>query len=216
MAADSAKTDEAPVNPFDPDVIACPHAAYKQLREHEQGVSRMPGVGVPIISRYEDVLWALRQPEIFSSAMAEEMQLGTERPMIPQQIDPPAQTRYRKLLDPLFSRKRSLQLEPEVRRQANALIDGFIDDGACDFNRAFAIPLPCAVFLSLLGTYKNNLQVFCDNLLPLLQALEKNIGDEFQTKSRIKEILTQMGEIITSPNAIKFLTEVAIACNLTF
>ena len=162
MAPDSAQPDEAPVNLFDPDALACPHANYKQLREYRQGVSRMPGMGTPFISRYEDVLWALRQPEIFSSEMSEEMQLGTERPMIPQQIDPPAQTRYRKLLDPLFSRKRSLQLEPEVRRQANALIDGFIDDGACDFNRAFAIPLPCAVFLSLLGLPYEDLELFLE------------------------------------------------------
>ena len=162
MAADSAHPDEAPVNLFDPDALACPHANYKQLREYRQGVSRMPGMGAPFITRYEDVLWALRQPEIFSSEMSEEMQLGTERPMIPQQIDPPAQTRYRKLLDPLFSRKRSLELEPEVRRQANQLIDKFIDDGECEFDRAFAIPLPCSVFLTLLGLPYENLELFLE------------------------------------------------------
>jgi cytochrome P450 len=90
------------------------------------------------------------------------MQLGTERPMIPQQIDPPAQTRYRKLLDPLFSRKRTLQLEPEVRRQANLLIDKFIDDGECEFDRAFAIPLPCSVFLRLLGLPYEDLEMFLE------------------------------------------------------
>jgi cytochrome P450 len=94
--------------------------------------------------------------------MSEEMQLGTERPMIPQQIDPPAQTRYRKLLDPLFSRKRTLQLEPEVRRQANLLIDKFIDDGECEFDRAFAIPLPCSVFLRLLGLPYEDLEMFLE------------------------------------------------------
>jgi cytochrome P450 len=162
MAADNAPPDEAPVNLFDPDALACPHANYKLLREYRQGVSRMPGMGTPFITRYEDVLWALRQPGIFSSEMSEEMQLGTERPMIPQQIDPPAQTRYRKLLDPLFSRKRTLQLEPEVRRQANLLIDKFIDDGECEFDRAFAIPLPCSVFLRLLGLPYEDLEMFLE------------------------------------------------------
>ena len=91
--------------------------------------------------------------------MAEELQLGTERPMIPQQIDPPAQSRYRRLLDPLFSRGRSLELELEVRRQANALI-AFIAEGECEFNSAFAIPLPCSVFLSLFGLPCENLDLF--------------------------------------------------------
>ena len=54
------------------------------------------------------------------------MQLGTERPMIPQQIDPPAQTRYRKLLDPHFSRRKMEELAPAVARHARELIDGFV------------------------------------------------------------------------------------------
>jgi cytochrome P450 len=97
----------------------------------------------PVISRYEDVVWALRHPEIFSSEMDIQMALGTERPMIPQQIDPPAQVRHRKILDPQFSRKRMHKLEPEVRRLAGALIDELVDQGECEFDRAFAIPLPC-------------------------------------------------------------------------
>jgi cytochrome P450 len=161
MAADAPPPDQAPVGLFDPDTAACPHPAYRELLEFKQGVSRL-AIGVPVITRYEDVLWALRHPEIFSSDMAKELQLGTERPMIPQQIDPPAQTRYRRLLDPLFSRRRSLALEPEVRRQANALIDAFIDDGGCEFNGAFAVPLPCSVFLSLFGLPTEDLRLFLD------------------------------------------------------
>jgi cytochrome P450 len=122
----------------------------------------MPLMNIPMIARYEDVMWALRHTEIFSSEMSAELQLGNERPMIPQQIDPPIQTRYRKLLDPLFSRRRSLRLEPEVRLQANALIDEFIDEGGCEFNSAFAIPLPCSFFLSLFGLPHEDLDLFLD------------------------------------------------------
>jgi cytochrome P450 len=160
MAPDSGGVDQAPVSMLDPSFAACPHAVYGQLREFKQGVSRMPLMNIPMITRYEDVVWALRHPEIFSSEMSEELALGTERPMIPQQIDPPMQTRYRKLLDPLFSRRRSLLLEPEVRRQANLLIDEFIDEGHCEFNSSFAIPLPCSVFLSLLGLPYEHLDLF--------------------------------------------------------
>ena len=95
--------------------------------------------------------WALRHPEIFSSEMSMQMALGTERPMIPQQIDPPAQTRYRRLLDPHFSRRRMEDLVPDIRRHASALIDKFVDRGECEFDREFAVPLPCTAFLSLCG-----------------------------------------------------------------
>jgi cytochrome P450 len=82
--------------------------------------------------------------------------------MIPQQIDPPAQTRYRKILDPLFSRKRMAVIEPDVRSQARALIDKFADLGECEFDRDFAIPLPCTAFLSLLGLPQADLDFFLE------------------------------------------------------
>ena len=159
MAAEAPRT-RAP-NLFDPAVAACPHAAYRQVVD-EFPVHRAPLTGSPIIARYEDVMFALRHPEIFSSEMSEQLALGTERPMIPQQIDPPAQTRYRKLLDPLFSRKRMLELEPAVRRNAAELIDGFVAEGRCEFNRQFAIPLPAQAFLHLFGLPMSDLQLFLE------------------------------------------------------
>ncbi len=146
---------------FGEGISACPQPVYSELVA-KCPVARMAMVGSKVLSRYEDVVWALRQPEIFSSQMEVQMALGTERPMIPQQIDPPAQTAYRKLLDPRFSRKRMKQIEPDVRRQANALIDQFVDEGACEFDRAFAIPLPCGAFLSLFGLPHDELELFLE------------------------------------------------------
>jgi cytochrome P450 len=80
--------------------------------------------------------------------------------MIPQQIDPPAQTKYRKILDPRFSKKRMLELAPDVRRHANELIDGFVARGECEFDREFAVPLPCTAFLSLMGLPQSELPRF--------------------------------------------------------
>ena len=141
-------------------------------------------MNLPMITRYEDVLWALRHPEIFSSDMAEETELGNERPMIPQQIDPPAHARYRRLLDPLFSRRRSLGLEPEVRRQANALIDKVIDEGECEFNGSFAIPLSCSVFLSLFGLPYADLDQFLDMKDGIIRPQAKTQGLEEMAKIR--------------------------------
>src|ERR1700752_4357843 len=93
------------VNLFEERFTRSPQPAYAELRSRCP-VGRMVFSGQPVISRYEDVLWALRHPEIFSSEMESHLQLGTERPMTPQQIDPPLQTRYRKLLDPHFSRRK--------------------------------------------------------------------------------------------------------------
>lgn len=145
---------------FDSELVQCPQKAYAEIRSKcPVGRGQMPGY---VVSRYEDVAWALRHPEIFSSEIFELMRLGNERPMIPQQIDPPAQTRYRRLLDPLFSRKRMAALVPDIRKHANRLIDAFADRGECEFDEEFAIPLPCTAFLALFGLPAYDLSTFLE------------------------------------------------------
>jgi len=147
------------VNLFSPEFAARPQPVYRGL------VTKCPYahsaiVGTPVLSRYEDVVWALRHPEIFSSEMELHMALGTERPMIPQQIDPPAQTKFRKILDPRFSKKRMQEIAPAVEQHARELIDAFIARGECEFDREFAVPLPCTAFLSLMGLPQSELPRF--------------------------------------------------------
>ena len=103
MASDPVPPNPDPesglVSLFDLETATRPQPVYNRLLTDLPVARNSLSQGL-IISRYEDVLWALRHPEIFSSEMEMQIALGTERPMIPQQIDPPAQTRYRKILDP--------------------------------------------------------------------------------------------------------------------
>jgi cytochrome P450 len=167
---DTADFNPDDVNVFTPEIARCPQATYALMRDKCPVLHRGAGTpfGMAIISRFDDVMFALRNPDIFSSAMDVQMALGTERPMIPQQIDPPEQTRFRKLLDPYFSRKRMSALAPKLRAHANELIDSFYDEGECEFDAAFAIPLPCIAFLDLMGLPHSDLDLFLsfkDNII---------------------------------------------------
>jgi cytochrome P450 len=102
---------------FLPETMRCPQPAYAELRS-KCPVGRMFFTNSPVVSHFKDVQDALRDPETFSSAI--DLRLGNVRPMIPQQLDPPAQTRYRRLLDPLFSRKKMAALVPAIREHAAA------------------------------------------------------------------------------------------------
>jgi cytochrome P450 len=53
-------------------------------------------------------------------------------------------------------------LVPPIRDHANRLIDGFIEAGECEFDEAFAIPLPCTAFLRLLGLPDSELDLFLE------------------------------------------------------
>jgi cytochrome P450 len=102
---------------------------------------------VQILNR-ADVERVLRDTEVFSNVMGI---MGSEEPVIPLGVDPPEHAQYRKLLDPIFNRKRMAELEPTVTAHVNTIIDSFIDKGECDFSADLAVPLPCSTFLSLLG-----------------------------------------------------------------
>jgi cytochrome P450 len=111
------------------------------------------------VAGYEESMWALRHPEVFSSA-PEAVSIGQEQPLIPLQVDPPDHAKYRRFLDPEFSPKRVAGLEADARVLVNELIDGFVDRGSCDFHEDFATPLPSAIFLRLMGLPLADLPMF--------------------------------------------------------
>ena len=191
-------TESGTVSLFDPAFAKEPQPIYDRLRR-ELPVARATLTNSIVISRYEDVVWALRHPEIFSSKMDLQVALGTERPMIPQQIDPPAQTRYRKILDPRFSRKRMAEVEPRVRAHANELIDEIIDAGECEFDKAFAIPLPCTAFLGLLGLPQEDLALFLELKDGIIRPHQRTTDLEEMKQIRVdtgKRVYAYFGDVI--------------------
>jgi len=116
---------EMPEGQFDFDP-AGPQSVYDMLREHAP-VMRAEQGGT-IIARHEDVEFALRNADVFSSDM-EAVSIGNVRPLIPLQVNPPEHVKYRRLLDPLFAPKQVALLENDVRKLSNQLIDDFIDTG---------------------------------------------------------------------------------------
>jgi len=138
-----------------------PHEGYQRLLSACPVARSTGGTLGPenaYIFGHADVAWAMRHPEVFSSADA--ASIGQEQPLIPLQIDPPLHTSYRRLLNPPFTPKRIAELEPEVRFLVEQLIDGFVDAGRCDFNDDFATPLPSTIFLRLMGLPLGDLPTF--------------------------------------------------------
>jgi cytochrome P450 len=124
-----------------------PQPMYKMLRESTP-VFRAPAVVV--LSRLADIEMALKRTDLFASNM-DAVDLGNIRPLIPLQIDPPEHAKYRRILDPLFTPREMAKREPAITALVNQMIDSFADRGECDFHEEFAVPLPCTVFLQLLG-----------------------------------------------------------------
>jgi cytochrome P450 len=140
----------------DQSTAANPQQFHAMMRE--MGVVAAPDLDMTLITRHEDVMAALRDPEIFSSSGS--IDIGNIRPLIPLQIDPPEHVKFRRLLDPLFAPREVGKLEGAVRSLVNDLIDEVVDTGSCEFNAHIAVPLPCTVFLRLMGLPLEDLDLF--------------------------------------------------------
>jgi len=124
-----------------------PRAIARMLRE--EPVQRI-GDMFTLVTRREHVEDALRKSATFCWSEVP-MDLGNIRPLIPLQIDPPQHVKYRRILDPLFAPKRMALLEDEIVGLVKELVDEFAARGTCDLHEEFAVPLPCRVFLRLMG-----------------------------------------------------------------
>jgi cytochrome P450 len=106
--------------------------------------------GYYYITRREDVLAALRNPEVFSSRLALQPP-GSPIPVLPLAFDPPEHTRYRKVLQPFFSPHGLSKSRPVLVRHAADMIDAIAAGGECEAMRDLARLYPFQVFLDLYG-----------------------------------------------------------------
>jgi cytochrome P450 len=137
-------------NPYSRKLHADPYPAYRELRERYPAY-RNERHGFWALSRYDDVLGALKDWETYASGRGITLQsFAGVKPMIIL-MDPPRHDEIRKLLLRALTPRRVAKLEEKLRGIARGLIDGFVEAGECDFVEEFAGPFPTAVIAELLG-----------------------------------------------------------------
>jgi cytochrome P450 len=139
-----------------PEAGADPHAALSCLRDGPRifysARNTAEGYGTWVLTRAEDMRRVLQDAETFSSHRKLFSPLvGEDWPLVPLEVDPPEHTRYRALLNPMFSPKRMQQMQTGIRARAVQLIEGLRAAGECDFMSEFAFPFAVSVFLQFLG-----------------------------------------------------------------
>jgi cholest-4-en-3-one 26-monooxygenase len=147
---------------YDPDnfMSGVPHDGFDWLREHDP-VAFHPeadGIGFWSLISYGDVLRAGRDWETFSSGHGGALPVrpemtrpgsGVELMMI--NMDPPAHTRLRSLVNKGFTPRRVRLLEDHVREIAANLIDEALPKGEVDFVTEIASDFPLQVIMEMVG-----------------------------------------------------------------
>ena len=174
---DAVNPSTGEANPYVPWVAADPLPFYDRLRAEcpVASMEGMAGLGVHIVSRYEDLDKSLRDYGRFSNVMERALLLqgangevfkqmlregGWDHVPTLQRSDPPQHARYRKIIDSAFNVRQVREMQPRLEALANELVDKFIDRGETDFIEEFALPFPGIIAAELIGLDARDYRTF--------------------------------------------------------
>ena len=140
-------------NPMDPAFVADPYPTYRRLRT-EDPVHHSP-LDFWVLTRYDDVVAALRDPRLAKEAIAPFLAARFGAP-VPQMLsmldrDPPDHTRLRSLVSKAFTPRVVEGLRPHIQQIVDGLIARVADRGEMDLIEDFAYPIPVIVICQMLG-----------------------------------------------------------------
>ncbi|HET6875555.1 MAG TPA: hypothetical protein VFH70_12285, partial [Acidimicrobiales bacterium] len=168
------------------DAFSCPYPIFERLR-HEAPVTWVEEIESFVVTRYADVTYVLKHPEIFSSAtatgpvlarqiaegiatlMSDERGEGLDQVLqrvnrggvkVLLSADPPLHRRQRNLVNRAFTQRRVRESEPAIRALAEELVGRFPSEGRVEFVKSFAVPLPLAVIADRLGVPRSDMADF--------------------------------------------------------
>ncbi len=164
MSAQPEAVTRCPVspdyNPFDERLREDPYPWLSEQRA-KTPVFFSPVIGMWVITRYDDVEAALRDPDTFSS---ENAIVGHYNPAVAAKfegivpltatligMDRPDHTRLRRIVNAAFTRPRVARMEDEIRRIAVELLDALPADEPFDVLNQFSYPLALKVISGLVG-----------------------------------------------------------------
>lgn len=141
-------------DPFDPVIDADPYPVYRRLRAEEPLYHNEPH-DFYAVSRFDDVERVLLDHRTFISgrgAILDFIRADIEMP--PSMFifqDPPAHTRYRKVLHGVFTPRRVAELEDKVREFCASSLDAVVGTGRLDFMADLGAQVPMRTIGMLLG-----------------------------------------------------------------
>lgn len=124
--------------------------------------------GFWVLTKHADIVQASREHETFSSHRGGPVLWDLDEPRLASQragmmgMDPPAQSRYRKLVSGPFTPRNVTSLEPVVRKRTTEIVDAIAAKGRCDFVMDLSWDLPLSVMCEFMGIPQEDRQKMFD------------------------------------------------------
>ena len=136
-------------NPYSHRFHDDPFPIYRELRDHAPCYHN-EALDFWALSRYEDVLAALHDPETYCSRYGITLEQDSSLPML-LTTDPPDHTDLRRLVSRAFTPRRVTDLEPSVRDLSRGFLEPLLAKGEGDLVADYAARLPMDVIARMLG-----------------------------------------------------------------
>jgi cytochrome P450 len=138
-----------------PEFVLDPYPAYAALRENCPVVHSDLYGGFWMLTRYEDVKQAAIDWHTYTSTVPGVTAIPVinprTEPMLPIELDPPQHSKYRTLVQPVFSSARIAALRPAVQSIAKELVQKLITVGSGDLIADYAEPLSLLTLAAVTG-----------------------------------------------------------------
>lgn len=157
---------------------ADPNAYFKKYREKcPAGWSEKNG-GFWFVTEYDDVTGIMRDTDTFSSAsglMIGIDEVGDVKKLIPEEVDPPELSAYRKFFTTELSPRAVAANQDRIRYWTTLFVDRIIESGSANFVDDLVNPVPACVTLEWLGLSTDDWEMFA---LPMHNFSGHSVGTE--------------------------------------
>ena len=191
-------------NRLDPATVHDPYPRYEQLRS-EDPVHWNEGIQVWVLTRYQDVLDALRNPHLSSVTIPTLLrQTGSgdealEKIFLDMMLfsDPPDHTRLRSLANKAFTPTVLAGIRSQIQDTVDRLLDDVQERGSMEVISDLAYPLPSVVISELLGVADGDLERFkkwtnvIAAFLGNIREVEDNIGPARESVAELNRFLKE-------------------------
>ncbi|MEN3357453.1 MAG: hypothetical protein V7637_1435, partial [Mycobacteriales bacterium] len=156
-----------------------PVPQFEEIQAHAPIVRSEELGGYWMLTRFEDMEWAARTPEIFSNAVLSipAHQIMAEK-SIPIQLDGDEHRKWRRALSDLFSPGVVNHITPQLRQATVDTIEKVSGNGSCELVRDVLTPLPAEAFLIAFGIGREYLSDILEFKHFLRAALPRARNDE--------------------------------------
>lgn len=151
--------------------------------------------GAWLVTRYDDGCDVLSNTDGFSSQASD----YPVRPWIPQAIDPPQHTSYRRIMNKWFTPDAMSAMEPHLEEFAEELVDKMLEKDEFDFVADFADPFPAKIFCELMGFPVEDHEWIMDYKNMLMHANDGHSGGARLAREKAEELGAAVNDDSTLP-----------------